>query len=91
MIRLVLPARGRPNQVKLLAQYDDGHEVDVVKAGMISSITLRVVPEQLPELTVVFNSPEVDVSVDSGPAACGMFPPFTGEGILQGSDEPEHG
>ena len=32
---------------------------------MISSITLRVVPEQLPELTVVFNSPEVDVSVES--------------------------
>lgn len=57
MIPLVLPAGGGPNQVKLLAQYDDGEEVDIIKAGNVSFIRLRIEPDETPQLTVVFNAP----------------------------------
>lgn len=79
MIRLVVGSGEAPGDVKLLVSDESGAVVDVVKAGIVSSITLQIEPDTPPLLLVKVQYAEVDAKLSSD--TC-QLPKWTGEGLL---------
>lgn len=77
MIRLVVGANGGPQDVQLLVSTAAGQEVDVIKAGIVASITLEIEPDAPPLLLVKIQYAEVDAAL-----AGAALPKWTGEGLL---------
>ena len=78
MIRLVVGANGGPQDVQLLVGEPDGPVVDVVKAGIVASITLEIEPDAPPLLLVKIQYAEVDAALTGA-----ALPKWTGEGLLK--------
>jgi len=79
VIRLVVGSGEAPGDVKLLVSDESGAVVDVVKAGVVSSITLQIEPDAPPLLLVKVQYAEVDAKLSAD--TC-QLPKWTGEGLL---------
>lgn len=79
MIRLVVGSGEAPGDVKLLVSDDTGAVVDVVKAGIVSSISLQIEPDSPPLLLVKVQYANVDAKLSAD--TC-QLPKWTGEGLL---------
>ena len=78
MIQLVVGGAG-PGDVKLLVGDESGNVVDVVKTGIVSSITLEIEPDCPPLLLIKVQYANVDAKLSAD--TC-QLPKWTGEGLL---------